>query len=216
MNSDKTWYAFEKRIAYLTAHFVSLVQDNTIWSATGPIDGQRYKVSVGNTFDVRFSNVNYYTLLVDYRRYIRLGLRSAYAFRILSLMNEGKETRQYYLGSSWDMRGYPWWSIRGKRIFFTSQELRFPFIDLLGIRFPFGAIGFNSIRGALFFDAGNAWDRKFKNINDWSKSLIGSFGLGFRRRLVGFLVMRLDVGKTTDFRSVSDGLFSQFFFGWDF
>jgi len=214
--SDKTWYAFDNRIAYLTANFISLVKDNSIWSATGPIDGERYKVSIGNTFDVRFSNVNYYTLFVDYRNYIRLGLRSAYAFRILSLMNEGKETRQYYLGSSWDMRGYPWWSIRGKRIFFTSQELRFPFIDLLGIRFPFGAIGFNSIRGALFFDAGNAWDRQFKNINEWSDSLIGSFGLGFRMRLIGFLVLRLDVGKTTDFNSISNGLFSQFFFGWDF
>jgi hypothetical protein len=214
--SDKTWYGIDNRLAYLASNYVSFVKDNSIWSSTGPIDGQRFKVSVGNTFDLRYSNVNYFTLMVDFRNYMRLGLRSTYAFRVLSLLNEGKEARQYYLGSSWDMRGYPRWSIRGQRIFFTSQELRFPFIDLLGIRFPFGTIGFNSIRAALFLDAGNAWDEEFKDINEWSESLIGSFGLGFRMRLIGFLVLRLDFGKRTDFKSVSDGIFTQFFFGWDF
>ena len=214
--SDKTWYGINNRLAYLASNYVSFVKDNSIWSSTGPIDGQRFKISVGNTFDLRYSNVNYFTLMLDFRNYMRLGLRSTYAFRVLSLLNEGKEARQYYLGSSWDMRGYPRWSIRGQRIFFTSQELRFPFIDLLGIRFPFGTIGFNSIRAALFLDAGNAWDDEFKNINEWSESLIGSFGLGFRMRLIGFLVLRLDFGKRTDFNSVSDGIFTQFFFGWDF
>ena len=103
-----------------------------------------------------------------------------------------------------------------KRIFFSSHELRFPFIDLIGIRFPFGSIGFNSIRSALFFDVGNAWDNQFDNLEDWSNSLVGSFGLGFRMRLIGFLVLRLDFGKTTNFSSISDGIFTQFFFGWDF
>ena len=214
--SDKTWYGINNRLAYLASNYVSFVKDNSIWSSTGPIDGQRFKISIGNTFDLRYSNVNYFTLMLDFRNYMRLGLRSTYAFRVLSLLNEGKEARQYYLGSSWDMRGYPRWSIRGQRIFFTSQELRFPFIDLLGIRFPFGTIGFNSIRAALFLDAGNAWDDEFKNINEWSDNLIGSFGLGFRMRLIGFLVLRLDFGKRTDFNSISDGIFTQFFFGWDF
>lgn len=214
--SDKTWYGIENRFAWLSSNYISFVKDNSIWSSTGPIDGQRVKVSIGNTFDIRFSNVNYFTLMLDYRNYMRLGLRSTYAFRILSLINQGKEARQYYLGSSWDMRGYPRWSIRGHRVFFTSQELRFPFIDLLGIRFPFGTIGFNSIRAALFLDAGNAWNGKFKNLNEWSDNLIGSFGLGFRMRLIGFLVLRLDFGKRTDFNTVSDGIFTQFFFGWDF
>jgi WD40 repeat protein len=214
--SDKRKFYIFNRIAWLTSNHVSFVKDNTIWSSTGPIDGQRFKVSIGNTFDIRFSNVNYFTAMLDFRNYMRLGLRSTYAFRVLSLINEGKEARQYYLGSSWDMRGYPRWSIRGQRIFFTSQELRFPFIDLLGIRFPFGTIGFNSIRAALFLDAGNAWDDEFKNFNEWQNSLIGSFGLGFRMRLIGFLVLRLDFGKRTDFNTVSDGIFSQFFFGWDF
>ena len=111
------------------------------------------------------------------------------------------------------MRGYPLWSIRGRQISFISQELRFPFIDLVGIRFPFGSIGFNSIRGALFVDAGKAWNSQFDEV---SPDLIGSFGVGFRMRLIGYLVLRLDFGKTTNFRQVSKGIFTQFFFGWDF
>lgn len=214
--SEKSWYEIINRKAVLASNFVSFVKDNSIWSSTGPMDGQRLKVTFGNTFDLKYSNVNYFTLMLDYRQYLRLGLRSTYAFRILSLINEGQEARQYYLGGSWDMRGYPRWSIRGQRIFFTSQELRFPFIDLLGIRFPFGTIGFNSIRAALFFDAGNAWDDQYSSTKEWANNLIGSFGLGFRMRLIGYLVLRVDFGKTTDFSTVSDGIFTQFFFGWDF
>jgi outer membrane protein assembly factor BamA len=208
-HSDKEWFGFEERKALLASHFVSFVKDNSIWSPSGPIEGERLNLTIGNTFDIRYSNVNYYTLLLDYRHYFRIGLRSAYAVRLMTLMNEGKEARQYYMGGSWDMRGYYRYSLRGQRLALISQEIRFPFIDLLGIQFPFGSIGFNSIRGALFFDAGNAWDEKWEG-------MLGSFGVGARMRLIGFLVLRVDFGKKTDFKKVSDGIFTQFFFGWDF
>jgi hypothetical protein len=211
--SDKNLYGRNRRFAYLSSNFVSFTKDNSIWSSSGPIEGQRIKLSLGNTFDIKYSNVNYYTIIADYRQYFRLGLRSAYAMRWLYLTNDGREARRFYLGGSWDFRGYPLWSIRGRKVAFTSHELRFPFIDLLGIRFPFGSIGFNSIRGALFFDAGNAWNRKWE---DNYGGLIGSFGLGLRMRLVGYLVLRLDMGKTTDFKRISNSIFTQFFFGWDF
>ncbi|HHJ52853.1 MAG TPA: hypothetical protein ENJ89_06635, partial [Caldithrix abyssi] len=88
-------------------------------------------------------------------------------------------------------------------------ELRFPLIDRLGIRLPLGSISFNSIRGALFVDAGNAW-------NDTWEGLKGSFGLGVRVRVGGFLVLRYDIGRRTDFKTFSGRTYSQFFFGWDF
>ena len=125
------------------------------------------------------------------------------------LYNEGKETRWFYLGGSWDLRGYRRWSIRGEKIALISNELRFPFIDYLGIKFPIVGLGFRAIRGAIFFDAGNAW-------NDEWEGLIGSAGYGFRMNLGGFLVLRLDIGKTTDFKKFTSSWFTQFFFGWDF
>jgi outer membrane protein assembly factor BamA len=211
--SDKEIFGTKRRFAYLSSNFISFTKDNSLWGASGPIEGQRFKVTLGNTFDVKYSNVNYFTLMIDYRKYFRLSLRSAYAIRLMYLKNEGREARRFYIGGSWDMRGYPLWSIRGRQISFISQELRFPFIDLVGIRFPFGSIGFNSIRGALFVDAGKAWNGYFDEV---SPDLIGSFGVGFRMRLIGYLVLRLDFGKTTNFRQVSKGVFTQFFFGWDF
>jgi len=210
--SDKEFLS-RRRWAYLTSNFISVVKDNSLWVSSGPIDGERYKLTLGNTFDIRYSNVNYFTLMFDYRKYFRLGLRSAYAVRLLYLQNSGLEARRFYLGGSWDMRGYPLWSIRGTQAVFTSHELRFPFIDLLGIRFPFGSVGFPSIRGALFFDAGNAWESPWQ----WQREgLLGSFGFGLRMRFIGYLVLRLDMGKTTNFKQISNGIFTQFFFGWDF
>ncbi len=210
--SDKEFIG-RRRLAFLTSNFISFVKDNSLWSTSGPIDGERFKVTLGNTFDLKYSNVNYHTLMLDYRRYFRLSLRSAYAVRMLYLLNKGREARSFYLGGSWDLRGYPFWSIQGRQAVFTSHELRFPFIDLLGIRFPFGSIGFPSIRGALFFDAGNAWNGEWQ----WNRQgILGSFGMGLRMRLGGFLVLRLDMGKRTDFESIGKGIFTQFFFGWDF
>ena len=210
--SDKDIYGSRRRFAILAAHYLSFTKDNSIWGPSGPLEGQRIKLTLGNTFDIKYSNVNYYTAIADFRQYFRLSLRSAYAVRMLYLVNKGKEAQRFYIGGSWDVRGYPLWSIRGQHIVFTSHELRFPFIDLVGIRFPFGSIGFNSIRGALFVDAVNAWD------NAWGEKggIFGSFGAGLRMRLVGYLVLRLDFGKRTDFKSVSHGIFTQFFFGWDF
>jgi Tol biopolymer transport system component len=208
--SDKDVTGFNRRYAWLTSNFISFIHDNSIWSYTGPIEGARYNISVGNTYDIRFSNVNYWTFMVDFRKYIRLAPSLTYASRYLGLFNEGKESRWFYLGGSWDMRGYDRWSIRGEKVVFTSHELRFPFIDYLGIKFPFLSMVFPGIRGALFFDAGNAWNSGEYN------GLVGSFGYGFRFNLGGFLVLRLDIGKKTDFNSVSKNWFTQFFFGWDF
>lgn len=206
--SDKDLYFDKRRYAWLNSSFLSYVYDNSIWTYTGPIEGIRFNATIGNTYDFAFSNVNYLTGLIDARYYYRTSLRTAYAIRFLSLFNEGKETHQFYFGGSWDLRGYPRFSLHGERVFLISQEFRFPLIDLIGLKFPFFSLGFHQIRGALFFDAGNVWDKGFG-------TPLGSFGLGVRIPL-GFLVLRWDFGKTTDFKSISDGIFSQFFFGWDF
>ncbi len=207
--SDKEWVFDRRRQAWLNSSTISFIHDNSVWSSSGPIDGQRLNLTFGNTYDFAFSRVNYLVLLADLRRYQRLSLRSAYAVRLLYLMNQGRETRQYYLGGSWDLRLYPRLGFTGQRVFLLSQELRFPLFDAIGFWTPVGSFGFNGISGALFLDAGNAWN------NDFGQ-LYGSFGVGARLRLGYFLVLRLDVGRRTDFRHISGNNYTQFFFGWDF
>ena len=91
------------------------------------------------------------------------------------------------------------------------MELRFPLLNRVGFDFPFGAINLGLMRGALFFDAGNAWDTEYRET-------LGSVGLGFRLSVFGLLVLRYDIGKRieNDFTTLQSDLFHQFFFGWDF
>jgi len=211
-NSDKDVLTGNlPRRALLVSNAMSFVWDNSLWGPTGPLDGNRLKLTLAFTSDIQYSNVSYYTVIADYRSYLRLGTRSAVASRFNLWWNEGKEARRFFMGGSWDLRGWMRWSIRGQKIWITSHELRFPFIDQLGIRFPFGGLALGSIRGALFADFGGAWDKKYIDTK-------GSIGAGIRLNFGGIVVLRYDIGKRIEnnLANLQEGLFYQFFFGWDF
>ena len=200
-----------QRKAVLFTNTIGWVMDNSIWGSTGPIDGTRALVYLGYTSDVKYSNVNYFSVIGDYRYYQRFALTTLLAFRAAIFYNEGKEARLYFAGGSWDLRGWPRFGIRGEKIWLTSLEFRFPLIDELAVRFPFMNLGFFGIRGAIFYDMGSAW-------NETYETTLGSVGFGFRFNLFGVLTLRYDMGKKieNDFTRFQDGLFYQFFFGWDF
>jgi len=211
-NSDKeSLYEVKQRKALLLTNSISYVFDNALYYYTGPLDGRRMNVTLSFTSDVQYSNVNYYSIMADYRRYFRIGLRSALAARAEILYNHGKEARRYFLGGSWDLRGWPRWSIRGTKRWLTSCELRFPLLDRVGFDFPFGSMTLGLLRGALYFDAGNAWDDRYGET-------LGSVGAGLRFSLFGVFVLRYDFGKRIEnnFRTIQSDMFHQFFFGWDF
>ncbi len=211
-NSDKEIFgAIEDRKALLLSNSIAFTHDNSLWGPSGPLDGSRFNITLAFTSDIQYSNVNYYTVIADYRHYLRLSQRSAFASRFWLFYNEGKESRRFVLGGSWDLRGWPRWSIRGEKLWLTSQELRFPFIDRFALQLPFGGIAFSSIRGALYFDAGTAWDKTYTET-------LGSVGGGLRMNLFGVVVLRYDIGKRIEnnFTTLQTGLFQQFFFGYDF
>lgn len=211
-NSDKeVFFTSKNRKALLLTNSISYVFDNSLWSSTGPIDGSRFMILLAQTNDIKFSNVNYYSFMLDYRNYLRLGLKSAFASRFQFFFNEGREARRFFMGGNWDLRGYPRWSIRGEKLWLTSFELRFPLVDQITIRFPFLTMNLFEFRGATFLDMGNAWDTKYTQT-------LGSVGFGVRMNLLGVLVLRYDIGKKIEdgFRRFQPGLFYQFFFGWDF
>ncbi|MCH7781665.1 PD40 domain-containing protein [candidate division KSB1 bacterium] len=211
----------QERIALLTGAYLSYVKDNSMWGPTGPLDGARYIVTLGKTKDISYNNVSYNTLIIDLRKYFRLSNSTALAVRLMTNINRGREAQRFYIGGSWDLRGYPLWQIWGQEINFLSVEYRFPFIDNFGIRFPFGRMGFGAIRGALFLDAARINDSgsEFTRLDgvEFPRKL-GSVGIGFRFNLAGALVLRLDIGKRiqNNFSSISGKTFKQFFFGWDF
>lgn len=199
------------RRALFLSNEISFVHDNSIWGPSGPIDGTRFNVTLAYTTDIQYSHANYYSVMFDYRQYFRLAQRTAYAVRLWLLYNDGTEARRFIMGGSWDLRGYPRWSLRGKKLWLTSHELRIPFLDELNLRFPFGGASFGGFRGAVFFDAGSVWD-------DTYEETLGSTGIGIRFNIAGGLVLRYDIGKRIEqnFQHFQDDLFYQFFFGWDF
>ncbi len=212
MNSDREIVpGITARKSLLLSNTVAYVHDNSLWGPSGPIDGSRMLFLLGYSSDIKYSNINYFSIIADYRNYFRLSYSMALALRVSIYYNEGKEARRYFMGGSWDLRGYPRWSIRGEKMWISSLEFRFPLVDQLLIKFPFVDIGFNAIRGATFFDVGSAWDKEYQ-------TTYGSLGFGVRLNLFNAIVLRYDIGKKIekDFSQFQPGLFYQFFFGWDF
>jgi len=215
--SFKDRFGDDSRKAYLAVNSIRYVKDNSLWGSSGPLDGQRISLLVAYTNDVKYSNLNYYSLVADYRRYFRLSNSTTFATRFMYLHSEGnpdREIQRFYIGGSWTLRLYPRFGIWGTRAYVINNEYRFPFIDQMGVKFPFGSIGFRGIRGALFFDVGNVYNGELIK-KEWEETK-GSYGIGFRMRLGGFIVLRYDIGRRTSFRKWPETTYKQFFFGWDF
>ena len=208
--SDKDFYVFgRKRNVLLSTNYLSLIKDTSLWDLTGPIDGTRFNLTLGLTLSWDEFKVYNRLILTDFRKYLRLGKNSCLAFRFMGFSSTGIEPQRLHLGGSWSLRGYERKAFYGKKLVLINNELRFPLIDNLIIGFPFGRIGFRAIRGAFFFDAGNAWEDHFDQ-------LYGSFGTGFRVSLGYVVVLRFDFSKKTDFKSISRETVFDFFFGWNF
>jgi len=208
--SDRDVYIQNReRKALLSTNYISWVFDTSIWDYVGPIDGTRFNFTLGLTMNLNKGQAYNKLILCDFRKYIRLKKNSCYAFRVMGFSSAGKEPQRLYLGGSWSLRGYDRRAFYGRHLILLNNELRYPLIDNLSIGFPFGKISFHAIRGALFFDAGNAWEDKFDQ-------LYGSFGIGARISLGYVMVLRFDISRTTDFKKISKKTDFDFFFGWNF
>lgn len=200
------------RRALLLTNSLSYTRDNSIWGSTGPMEGNRLNFTVGYTTDIQYGNVNYFTVIFDYRRYFRILNDVSLATRLEFLMNYGKESKRWAIGGSWDLRGWPRLGLRGKKAFVASTELRFPLINAASMDLPLGVnYIFPYLRGAAFFDVGNAWDNEYEET-------LGSVGVGVRLNLFYILALRYDIGKRIEknMTQFQKGIFQQFFFGWDF
>lgn len=208
-HSDRQSILFDDRKAVLATQFVSFVHDNSLWDISGPIDGWRLMLTAGYTGDLtNFRSFNRIAI-ADARKYFRIGRYSAFAMRLMGHVSAGHEPQRRYLGGSWDLRGYPRRDVYARNVILSSNELRFPLIDALFVGLPVASLGFQAIRGAVFFDAGNAWEEDFGRMD-------GSLGVGARVALGYLVVLRFDWARRTDFRKIDKKTHFEFFFGWNF
>ena len=209
------------RSALLLTNQISLIHDNSLFGYNGPVAGWRGRLTAAYTTDVLYSNVNYITLEADLRHYLRLSRNVTFASRVLGRVNHGREARLWFMGGSWDLRGYPFFDVRGNKAWFTTHELRFPLVENPSVYVPpLAILGIINLRAALFFDAAHTWnDRYYERISPiYAGETLGSSGLGFRVNLFGGFVLRYDLGYRfrDGFKSRDQNLFRQFFFGFDF
>ncbi len=204
--SDRMDLAKDRRDGILSLN-ISLIRDNSLWGVTGPVDGMRmnFTVGAGGGFSGR---LYHYLFSLDFRHYLRLSKRVCWAHRIVARHSDGEEPKRFYMGGTWDFRGYPYYYFFGRNQLLFNSELRFPLFDRIVILNPLVDIDLRGVRGALFFDAGDAWEDE--------PDIVGSFGLGARMNLGGYVVLRFDLAQTTDFRTVDPHWKWDIFFGWDF
>jgi len=203
------FFGIKNRKAFMATQLVSYVTDNTLWEATGPLEGRRFNLTLGWTYDIK-SGRNFNRLAsADFRHYFRLKRLSCVASRFFAFSSAGVEPQRIYFGGSWSFRGYGRRHFYNRNVLFNSEELRFPLINDLLVAFPFGDFRLRGIRGAIFHDTGAAWDDRW---NGWN----GSFGASVRIALGYLVVLRFDFARTHDFRSISHHTRTSFFFGWNF
>jgi outer membrane protein assembly factor BamA len=141
---------------------------------------------------------------------VHLSKRIIFAQRFVSRSAWGSDLQLFYLGGSWDLRGYDFREYAGKRILLINNELRFPLLDLLLVRFPFGYIDFPMFRGSFFVDAARV--EGYIDDTGW----IGSLGTGVEMNLGYLPVIRVNFSRQTDFRTVDDEVRTDFFLGFNF
>jgi len=204
------YLGLEEGRSWLFSNYVSLTFDNIVWYVGGPSTGSRFNVALGNTLDLQGTRYGSTTLHVDLRNYIGLSERVVFAQRLVSRNAWGGDLQLFYLGGAWDLRGYRFREYAGKRTLLLNNELRFPLLDRLLVKLPFGLIDFPLFRGSLFFDVGRV--NGFIYDSDW----LGSFGAGVEMNLGYLPVARVNFSRLTDFKTVGADVQVDFFLGFNF
>ena len=207
-----------RRKGWIASHLLSYVHDNSLWVNSGPIDGGRLSLTAGLSNDFTNSRFDSYLVSADWRRYLRLGRRSAWALRAYGFYSGGDRPRRTNIGGTLALRGYPQFGyILGARALMVNQEVRFPLLTHLTLGTPLGDLDLPEIQGAFFTDVGKA---TFETSTD--RAVLGSYGISFRLALGPLAVLRLDLGRrfsNDDFdgyglaRDQRDAGFVSFFFG---
>jgi outer membrane protein assembly factor BamA len=195
----------------------ALVFDSSIFGATGPIVGQRYRfeyTQVGGSLvysgvlaDFRryFLPVRPFTIAVrglHYGRYGRDGEDSrlsplfiGYPGLVRGYENSSFETSECVADATSTCPAYD--NLLGSRMALASAEIRFPLLGLFSRRSYYGAF---PIEMAFFGDAGVAWSsgtprpRLLGGDRDWARSA----GVALRVNALGYAILELDYVRPFD------------------
>lgn len=163
---------------------LGFVHDNVLWGYTSPIDGSRYRFDIYGNPGLSNKKLSFYSVLGDYRRYLRFWTDYSFVFRYSGGYSAGSNPQRFFIGGieNWinrsfattdiplesasdfafltaalPLRGFDYAERIGTRYSLVNMEFRFPLIRYLVT----GALPFlfRNILGVVFIDAGAAWTK---------------------------------------------------------
>lgn len=194
----------------------ALVYDSSIFGATSPLVGQRYRFE----YSQMAGTLTYGGFLADYRRYFMPARPFTIAVRGLHYGRYGSGAEDprltpLYIGYQGLVRGYDFGSfdanecesndlrtcpafdrLNGSRVAIASAELRFPLLGLFSRKSFYGPF---PIEMALFTDAGMAWTSEIKpSFAGGERDWVRSAGAALRINVLGFAVAEIDYVRPLD------------------
>ena len=190
----------------------AMVYDNSLFGATSPIVGQRYRFEVTPTV----GSLAFLGVLADARKYLMVVRPFTLAGRVTHFGRYGRDADDavlspLFIGNGSLIRGYDFNSFTvsecgggigtacpafdrlfGSKMLVGSAEVRFPLFGALGI--GSGMYGVFPLELAVFADAGLAWDARNQPffLAEGGRTPVYSTGVGFRINLFGFLLAEID------------------------
>jgi len=190
------------------------VYDTSIFGATSPVQGQRWRFEASPTF----GTLNFTGVLNDYRRYFMPKNFYTIAVRGMHYGRYGRDSSDsrifpLYIGYPWLVRGYDVGSfdnsecvgdattscaaidrLVGSRMLIGNVEFRFPLLR------PFGVSGNMygpvPVEVAFFADGGTAWNAGERpEVLGGGRGGVSSAGVAFRVNLFGFAVGEVDIAR---------------------
>ena len=162
----------------------SFVHDNVLYGYTAPIEGTRYRFDALGNLGFSDSRKSFFSILGDYRTYLRFFTDHSFAIRFAGGFSEGNNPQRFFIGGvdNWinrtyattevpinsasdfafltaalPLRGFNYAEQIGTRYVLMNLELRFPLIRyLLTGGLP---LLFSNIQGVVFLDMGTAWNK---------------------------------------------------------
>lgn len=195
---------------------VALVRDTSVFGATSPILGQRFRLDVSPVT----GTINYVGALADLRQYVQPFRPLTLAGRVMHYGRYGsggadERMVPLFIGYQSLVRGYDtnsfdisecginaegscpvYEQLLGSRMLVLNLEARFPLLALFGAKNLYGPI---PIEVGGFFDSGVAWaSGSSPKLFGGERKLVKSVGATARLNLFGFAILQVDYAKPLD------------------
>jgi Tol biopolymer transport system component len=204
---------------------LAMVFDNSLTGYVGPFFGKRYRLSLAQSV----GTWNFATATVDYRRYDKLIGPVVLATRGMYFGRIGRDAEQFqvFLGSTELIRGNTSGSyfrnecknssdfgtvtgcaaldrLVGTQLGVFNAEIRFPVLN--SQLFHWLPLGVPPVEGAIFYDAGVAWNENSRVRFDGdtrgnplkNRIPLQSYGASLRTNIFNFVILRLDYARPID------------------